>query len=94
MINEIICMKFLGITNGLNYNVNPQYAGDVEAKVILDDGREIEAVLFVDWCPSAHAPYAILNASKNTQEVLKALDDSLSPMQGDFMRVKFKKISI
>lgn len=98
MVKNIVCKKFLGSTTGIGYGANPQYVGNVEALIDLEDGQRLKAVLFIDWCPSAHKTDVIINTAKASKDLLKALgdSDSLMPMRNkcDFMFIKYKHFSI
>ena len=98
MVTKITCKKFLGNTAGLEYGANPQYMGDIEALISFDDGQRLKAVLFIDWCPSAHKTWVIIDTDTAPTDVLKTLQDTdrLITLHGNcnFKGVKFKHFSI
>lgn len=77
MVKEILRTKFLERTGIENYP--PQFAGNIEAEITLDNGEKIKANLYIDWCPAAHKTIVLIENQTAPKEVLEALKDSLTP---------------
>lgn len=78
MVKMIKWVKAHGNTSGLGYWVNPQYVGDAELELHLDDGRIFTITAHIYHCPSAH-PKVYLAVNMLSNELKDALKDSLKP---------------
>lgn len=79
MVKMIKWVKAHGNTSSLGYWVNPQYVGDAELELHLDDGRIFTITAIIDFCPSAHPTQVYLRLNTLSDELKDALKDSLKP---------------